>query len=181
MMWQEPIDNTMQDRLEDKLIELLLADVRLEPLAVIYRGEPGAVPTKLHPFGAVFLELETDANQDGYGSSTGVRNYRYSGYVSIDVLMKDARGLLPGASRRVDVPSYRESKRYIQVARQAIMAWGGPFGELEENPVVSSDTKERSVEMITSNLRNGLASRDDNNYTNRGSFEFSIMTTRQMF
>lgn len=181
MEWDESIDDTMQDRIENKIRDLLLADARLRPLAAFYKGEPGVVPTKLHPFCVIFLELEADANAEGYGASTGVRNYRYNGYVSIDVLMKDSRALLPGPDRKVDVPSYGQSKRYIQAARQAIMSWGGPFGGLEQSPVVSVDEKERTVEMITGNLRNGLASREENNYTNRGSFEFTVMTTRQFF
>jgi hypothetical protein len=179
--WGDPVDSTMQDRIEEKLRDLLLERTELDGLKVIFRGEPGAVPTKLHPFAVVFLELEADANADGYGAATGVRHYRYDGYVSIDVVHKDAAGLLPGPDRRSDVGSYLMSKSLIQAARQAIMDWAGPFGTLEGTPVVSADTRERTVEVITENIRNGLISRDENNYTNRASFDFHVMTTRNFF
>jgi len=178
--WTDPVDDTMQDRIEERLRDLLLAREDLLQLKVIFRGEPGTVPTKLHPFAVVFLELESDANQDGYGASTGVRNYRYDGYVSIDVLHKDAAHLMPSSDRRANVSSYLSAKSYIQAARQALMAWGGPFGRLED-PVVSFDTKEQTVELVTENIRNGLVSRDENNYSNRAAFDFHIYTTRKFF
>jgi hypothetical protein len=179
--WEDPPDDAMQDRIEEKLRDLILASPALASLKVVFVGEPGSVPTKLHPFAVVFLELESDANSDGYGASTGVRNYRYDGYVSIDVLHKDARDLSPRHDRRADVTSYKQSKALVQAARQALMAWGGPFGTLEAAPVVSNDGREQTVEMITENVRNGLVSRDENNYSNRGSFDFHIMTTRKFF
>jgi hypothetical protein len=179
--WEDPVDDTVQDRIEEKLRDLLLGRDDMSSLKVVFVGEPGVVPTKLHPFAVVFLEVESDANSDGYGASTGVRNYRYDGYISVDVVHKDAASLMPSADRRADVASYKESKRLIQAARQALMAWGGPFGTLEDSPVISHDGREQTVELITENLRNGLASRDENNYTNRGSFDFHIMTTRRFF
>ena len=179
--WEDPVDDTMQDRIEEKLRDLLIGNDDLAQLRVVYVGEPGPVPTKFHPFAVVFLELEADANSDGYGASTGVRNYRYDGYISIDVVHKDAAHIMPRSDRRADVPSYKESKRLIQAARQAMMAWAGPFGTLGGSPVVSNDGREQTVEVITENIRNGLVSRDENNYTNRGSFDFHIMTTRRFF
>jgi len=179
--WADPVDDTMQDRIEEKLRDLLLAREDLAGLKVVFRGEPGPVPTKLHPFAVVFLELEADANSEGYGAATGVRHYRYDGFISVDVTHKDAAGLLPGPSRKADVQSYLASKSLIQGCRQALMEWGGPFGALEDSPVISFDERERTVELITENIRNGLVSRDENNYTNRGSFDFHIMTTRQFF
>jgi len=179
--WEDPVDDTVQDRIEEKLRDLLLARGELDVLKVIFRGEPGAVPTKLHPFGVVFLELESDANSEGYGSSTGVRNYRYDGYISVDVVFKDASDLLPDSDRKANVRSYLLSKSYIQAARQALMDWGGPEGHLEDDPVVSNDSRERTVELVCENIRNGLVSREENNYTNRASFDFHVMTTRRFF
>jgi hypothetical protein len=171
----------MQDRIEEKLGDLLIGSADLDGLKAIFRGEPGPVPTKLHPFAVVFLELESDANSDGYGAATGVRHYRYDGFISIDVTHKDAAGLMPGPTRKVAVPSYLQSKSFIQAARAALMEWAGPFGTLENDPVISHDGRERTVELITENIRNGLVSRDENNYTNRASFDFHVMTTRQFF
>jgi len=181
MGWEDPVTDTMQDRIEEKLRDLLLAKEELDPIRVMFRGEPGAVPTKLHPFIVIFLELESDANQEGYGAATSVRHYRYDGYISVDVVHKDAADMLPDANRKANVGSYLLSKSYIQAARQAMMDWGGPFGELEDNPVVSEDTREQTVEMICENIRNALVSRTENNYSNRASFDFHIMTTRKFF
>lgn len=181
MNWADPIDDTMQDRIEEKIRDLLLASPDLKDLKVIWRGEPGVVPIAYHPFGVLFLELESDANSEGYGASTGVRNYRYDGYFSVDVVFKDASEMVPDQFRRANVRSYLMAKRYIQGARKAVMGWGGPFGTLEQDPVISADTKERTVELITENIRNGLVARDENNYTNRASFDFHVMTTRQFF
>jgi hypothetical protein len=115
--WDDPVDDTMQDRIEEKLSDLLIGNHDLDGLKAIFRGEPGPVPTKLHPFAVVFLELESDANRDGYGAATGVRHYRYDGFISIDVTHKDAAGLMPGPTRKVAVPSYLQSKSFIQAAR----------------------------------------------------------------
>lgn len=176
----DPTTDTMGDRIEEKIRDLILASVDLTDILVVFRGEPGVVPTKLYPFCVVFLELRSDANSEGYGASTGVRNYRYDGYVSIDVLHKDAAGLLPVA-RKADVGSYLLAKQYIEAAEQALMAWGGPYGNLENDPVISFDTKERTVEFIPENRRNALVSRDEDNYSNRSAFDFHVMTTRQFF
>lgn len=179
-MIADPPTDTMQDRIEEKIRDLLLASPELSSLVIVFRGEPGQVPVKMHPFAVVFLELESDANQDGYGASTGVRNYRFDGYVSVDVVHKDATAIpaLPH-DRKHDVVSYIQAKTLIQAARKALMAWGGPTGGLEADPVISQDTRERTVEMITENVRNGLTARSENNYSNRSSFDFHIMTTRK--
>src|SRR5688572_24820990 len=179
-MLADPPNDTMSDRIEEKLRDLLLSPVELKSLVVVFRGEPGQVPVTYHPFAVVFLETINDANGLGYGASTGVRNYEYGGYVSIDVVHKDAMDIPerpPG--RKHDVESYKLAKELIHAARKAIMSWGGPHGVLEASPVISYDGHEKTVELITGEIRNGLVARSENNYSNRSSFEFRIMTTRQ--
>ena len=113
----------------------------------------------------------------GYGASTGVRNYEYSGYISFDVVHKDAMDIPErhrGASTNRVLP---QAKSLIQAARRR--SWHGAAarqprgrsGGLLRHP-------RRSVELITEDIRNGLVARSDNNYSNRSSFEFRIMTTR---
>jgi hypothetical protein len=172
------VTDTMMDRVEEKLRDLLLASADLADIEVVFRGEPGVVPTKLYPFMVLFLELKSDANSDGYGASTGVRNYRLDGYCSVDVLHKDATDLMLPDNRRANVGSYLLAKQYIEAAEIALLAWGGPYGELEQNPVVSDDGLERTVEFVPENRRNALVSRDENNYSNRAAFDFHIYTTR---
>lgn len=178
----DPPEDTMSDRIEDKLFAILNANADLAPIKAFYEGEPGPIPTKLHPFGVIFLELISDANSQGYGAATGVRHYRYDGYIEFNVLLKDSRTLLPATGTRlIKVASYKSAKFYAQAAIKSLMDWGGPNGALEEDPVISFDTRERTVEFIPEVVRNGMAARDKINVTNRSSFNFHIMTTRKQF
>lgn len=175
----DPPQDTMQDRIEEFLRDLLIGSADFNGIKVFYRGEPGFVPVKLFPFIVVFLSGEEEATGgEGYQESTGLRYYRYDGYISLEVLAKDTSGLMPDVDRKADVPSYLEAKTLTQAAFNAILSWGGPSGKLEDNPVVSFDTKEQTVELRTDTITNGLARRGDN-VSNRGSFQFHIYTRRQ--
>lgn len=175
----DPPGDTMADRVETFLRDLLLASSDFDELKVIYRGEPGFVPVKLYPFAVLFLSEENEAiGSEGYGESTGLRYYRYDGYVSLEVLFKDTTSLMPDADRRADVGTYLKAKELTQATFNAILSWGGPQGNLEENPVLSYDGKEKTVELRTDGITNGLGRRGDN-VSNRGTFRFHLYTVRQ--
>jgi hypothetical protein len=178
----DPANDTMQDRLEEKVRNLLLASAELAGLEVFYRGEPGIVPVKLYPFATVFLDTKREATgEEGYGQQTGVTNFRYDGYVAFEVLFKDTTRLVPDADRKANVQSYIDAKTLAEAGFNALWAWGGPMGVLEGDPVVSFDTKEASVELRTDNQHNGAADRGNDNANNRSSFEFHIYTRRLDF
>lgn len=174
-----PATDTMQDRIEEKLRSLVLASPEVDKLQVLYRGEPGVLPIRLYPFGVVFLDTVREATgEEGYGESTGMRHFLYTGYVAFEVVYRDVDGLLPDLNREADVPSYLEAKELCAAAWEAVFAWGGPTGNLEASPVVSSDGKEQTVELRTDLQRNGLTNRGLDNVNNRSSFEFHIYTRR---
>lgn len=179
MFINDPVTDTMVDRIEDKIRELVKTHPKMNEMKVFYRGEPGFVPVKLFPMVVVFLsEQEEATGQEQYTESTGLTYYRYNGYVALEVLMKDTSGLMPDADRNADVPSYMESKAFTQAAYNAVKSWGGPSGGLDQDPVVSQDTKEATLELRIDPWTNGLARRGDN-VTNRGTFNFHVYTRRQ--
>lgn len=174
----DPVSDTMSDRLEEKLRNLLIASSDFDEIKVFYRGEPGFVPVKLYPFVIVFMSEENEAiGSEGYGESTGMRYYRYDSYVSLEVLFKDTATLMPDADRKANVGSYLKAKELTQGAFNAVLSWGGPQGELENDPVISADGKEVSVELRTDAITNGLGRRGDN-VSNRGTFSCHIYTRR---
>lgn len=175
----DPPGDTMSDRIEEYIRNLILASSDFDELKVVIRGEPGFMPVKLYPFGIVFLSEENEAlGQEGYSEATGVRYYRYDGYISLEVLFKDTSTLMPDADRKANVGSYLRAKELTQAAFNAVVSWGGPQGNLEEAPVISSDGKERTVELRTDAINNGLGRRGDN-VSNRGTFNFHVYTVRQ--
>lgn len=175
----DPPQDTMSDRIEKKIRDLLAASSDFDRIKVFYRGEPGFVPVKLYPFIVTFLSEENQAiGQDGFGDSTGMRHFRYDGYVSLEVLFKDTTTLMPDpSSRYADVGSYLEAKELTQAAFNAVLSWGGPSGGLEADPVVSFDGKEKTVELRSDTITNGLGRRGDN-VSNRGRFAFYVYTRR---
>ena len=148
----------------------------LTSLKVMYRGEPGFVPTRLYPFAVVFLGTEAQATgQDGYGRETGVINYLYTGYVSCEQYFKDVETLEPDANREADIGSYAQARELIQAAREALGAW-----DAGDDPVTSEDGKERTVELFLDGVRNGIMGRSDN-FSNRGSFDFRVFTAKTVW
>jgi hypothetical protein len=175
----DPPGDTMGDRIEERIRDLLLASPELSEIKGFYRGEPGFIPVSLHPFSVVFLSEEAQATgQEGYEDATGLRYFRYDGYVSVEVLHRDVDDLMPDSNRRADVGSYLKAKELTQASFNAVMTWGGPSGQLEDDPVVSFDTKEKTTELRSDTILNGQARRGDN-VTNRGVFNFHLFTTRQ--
>lgn len=174
----DPVNDTMSDRIEEKIRDLLIGSSDFDALKVFYRGEPGFVPVKLYPFAIIFLQEEAEATgEDGYGEATGLRYFKYEGYVSLEVLFKDTATLMPNAERKADVGTYLRAKELTQGAFNAILSWGGPQGHLEEEPVQSVDGREETVELRTGVIRNGLGQRGDN-VSNRGTFPFIVYTRR---
>jgi hypothetical protein len=167
--------------LEQKISTLILAGPAVAGIKALFQGEPGfAVPVKFHPFYTIhFSEINEARGQQGYGESTGMRYYRYDGYISCDVTLSDIRNMtIPsGPFPVIEVPSYNLVRGYIESALDAVLEWAGPDGRLDDDPVISADGKERSVELLTDTIRVGLARRSDS-VTNRGSFEFVIYTRR---
>ena len=176
----DPPSDTMSDRIEKKIRDLLAGSAGFESIKVFYRGEPGFVPVKLYPFVIVFISEEAEAvGQDGFGESTGLRYYRYDGYVSLEVLFKDTTDLMPDPlTRYADVGSYLKAKELTQAAFNAVLSWGGPSGGLDQDPVTSFDGKEATVELRSDAINNGLGRRGDN-VSNRGTFNFHVYTRRQ--
>ncbi len=69
----DPVTDRMQDRIEEKLRNLMIASSDFDALKVFYRGEPGFVPVKLYPFAVIFLAEELEAiGQEGYEPATGL-------------------------------------------------------------------------------------------------------------
>jgi hypothetical protein len=154
------------------------APAPLTDLKALYRGEPEIVPVKLYPFAIVYVSRETEAEGEyGYGTSTGVVSYIYSGYVAIEVLLKDTAGLLPGPDRLVDVPSYDLAHAMGSAALAAVMTWGGPMGDLADDPVRNVAGTEQTSEIRMGDVTMGLAARRDN-YSNRASFDFRVFSQR---
>jgi hypothetical protein len=148
----------------------------LTALKVMYRGEPGFVPTRLYPFAVVFLSTEQQAaGQDGYGRETGVIAFRYSGYVSCEQYFKDSETLEPDANREADIGSYREARELIQGCYLALEGW-----DPKRDVVWSADKKEQTVELFLDTIKNGIMGRTDN-FSNRGSFDFHLYTARQTY
>lgn len=166
--------------LESYLGDLLLAEAGWDDIKVLFRGEPGfEVPSQFIPCAVIHIsDIVQATGEEGYGEVTGMRYWRYDGYLSVDVRLSDIRAAAPNPQDRwVDVPSYSLSKAFIESALDAVMAWAGPDGEM--NPqIVSDDENERSVELLTDTIRLGLGRRSDS-ITNRGSFDFHIYTRRQ--
>jgi len=176
----DPVGDTMGDRIEIYLRSLLASSADLSVVQVFYRGDPGIVPVRLHPFCWVFLSEEREATgESGYAESTGMRHFYYDGELNFEVLFKDSLNVVP-VDRLAEVPSYMQSKELTQAGVQAVMEWGGPTGNLEENPVTSFDDKEMTVEFRLGSVRNGLQDRV-NNVTNRGSVDFRVYTRRLTF
>jgi hypothetical protein len=178
----DPVADVMSDRLEERVRDLCLAHAGFDPVKVMYRGEPSIVPTHLHPFSTVFIRQEGEAlGQDGHTDDTGpVRRWRYDGYISVEVLLPDTRGLKPVA-RKADIPSYIDAKMLIQSAKQALWGWADPNGDITIDPVTSSDGKEITTELRVDQVQNALMTREANSFSNVATFAFHIYTRRNLF
>ncbi|MGV0984992.1 MAG: hypothetical protein ACOYB2_10585 [Limnohabitans sp.] len=182
-MITDQLDDVMSDRIEEKIRDLCLAHPGFATVRVMYRGEPTFVPTSLHPFATVFLRQEGEAQgQEGQTDDTGpTRRWRYDGYISVEVLLPDTRGLKPNAQRKADIPSYLSAKQIIQAAKQALHAWAGPDGDITMDPVTSDDGKETTTELRVDQVQNAIMTRSAENISNVGTFAFHVYTRRMMF
>jgi len=180
----DPLDDTFADRVEEKIRDLMLASADLDELAAIFKGDPWLVPAQWHPFALVALLVEQDpAKERGFESETGpVTYWKYEGVVQIETLGRDASGLTPVA-RKADVPSYKLTRRLVQGAKRAILAWCGPDGGIPDgNRIISADGKESSLLLVVGRIENGLAVQArSENVTNTGSFPFTLFTRREDF
>lgn len=168
---------SLSSGIETKVIDLILP---VSPsVQAVFVGEPGfAVPVRFSPFYVVHVSQIVEARGDGgYNERTGMRYYRYDGYVSADVILSDIKAMTVPIDKVIDVPSYEGTRDLIEDALDALLTWGGPNGDIEANPVISDDGKEQTVELLTDTIRLGLARRD-NSVTNRGSFEFHVFSRR---
>ena len=179
----DPVTDTMSDRLEEYMRDLCLAHSGFAAVKVMYRGEPSFVPTALHPFTTIFLRQEGEARGvDGHTDDTGpTRRHRYDGNITVQALVPDTGGLRPDTDRKAEIPSYLEAKQIIQAAKQAILAWADPNGDLTGTPVTSSDGKEMTVELRVDSIQNALMSRGSDNILNIGTFEFHVYTRRMLY
>jgi hypothetical protein len=181
-MMPDPVTDVMSDRIEERIRDLCLAHSGFAPVKVMYRGEPTIVPTDLHPFATVFLRREGEAQgQEGMTDDTGpIRRWRYDGYISVEVLMPDTRGLMPDSSRKANVPSYIAAKNIIQAAKQALQAWADPNGDIALDPVTSEDGKETTTELRVDQVTNAIQRRTDS-FSNVGAFAFHVYSRRVLF
>jgi hypothetical protein len=176
----DPVTDSMSDRIEEKVRDLVLSHVGSKDLAVVYRGDPFIVPVKLYPFAFVMLTVEReDARR---GRETGPATYwSYEGFVNVETLVKDVTGLVPDRTRRADVPSYALTRRLVQAARQSVYEWGGPAGTIRDSEqVVSATGKERTIALEVGEIQNGLQERGDN-VSNTGLFRFAVVTRREEY
>lgn len=177
----DPIGDAMSDRIENKIRSLLVNAPGLSEIQVFYRGDPVVVPVKLYPFCWLLFEVEREAHgENGYDESTGMRYFYYDGTVTIEILAKDALGIMP-IERLANVPSHLESKALTQGAMQTLLEWGGPSGNLEDDPVTSADGKEQTVEFLIGTIRYSQRVRPDGNVSNYGSVDVRIFTRRITF
>jgi len=174
----------MAKRIEEAVRDLMLVSVEgdpLEDLVVWFRGDPNVVPVKLYPFGAVFITLGGEGQgTDGYTDDTGpTLSLRYDGFVSVEVLHRDASALVRGSDRKIDVPSHDLAQAYAQAALNRLRAWG-PSSHTIEGLVTSQDGKELTSSLSYDAIRWGLNERV-NNVSNLGTFEFHIFTRRREY
>lgn len=177
----EATDDTMSDRLEEAIRDLLLALPEWANMQVVLRGDPGdLMPTRLYPFGIVFLTDEADPMGDeGYTDDTGpMRSWRYDGYIECSVLIPDAASLVPDDNRKADVASYIAVKRYAKAAQQALWNWGPEPGDIS-GIVMSEDGLERSSSVEIDRIQTGLTSRGRDNVANIAIVTFNVKTRRQ--
>jgi hypothetical protein len=174
----DPVSDTMMDRLEATLQDFLLANSDLDRLKVVFRGEPGIVHVKLYPFAIVFLTRARPARgEDGYGQSTGYEHWRYEGFISVEVLIPDTRGMVPGPDRKVTIPSYAGSKEMTQAVVQSLESW-----DLDEDPVISNDGKTRTTGIFwIDDVTNGIEGRGPETVANRGTARFHMYSKKQLW
>jgi hypothetical protein len=176
----DPPGDTMSDRIENKIRDLLVQRQDLNDVQVFYRGDPVIVPVKLMPYSWLMIRDENEATgESGYAESTGMRHFWYDLEVNFEVLYRDAQDLMP-VTRMANVTSYMRSKELTQAGMQAVMEWAGPSGNLEDDPVVSADGKEMTIEGRLGRVTNGPQDRIDN-VTSRGRFALRIYTRRITF
>jgi hypothetical protein len=176
--------DVFSDRLEEKVRDLCLARDEWDDIKVCYRGEPAIVPVKLYPYAVVFMTTEAEAvGEEGYNQETGPTRYmRYAGFVRVAYLVPDTSGLAPDSGRKAIIPSYDACKKAIQAAKQALQAWGGPVGMLDEDPVTSEDTRELTSQLRTGAIRNSVTVRPgEDNVSNEGLVEFTIYSRREEY
>lgn len=179
----DDLNDVMSDRIEEKIRDLCLAHSGFDAVKVMYRGEPMVVPVNLHPFATVFLRSEGEAQgMEGMTDDTGpVRRWRYDGYISVEVLLPDTRGLKPDANRKADIPSYLAAKEIVQAAKQAVQGWADPDGDIMMDPVVSDDGREKTVELRVDQIQNAIMTRTPDNVVNVATFAFHVYTRRNLF
>jgi hypothetical protein len=168
----------LSDALEEYISALVLAQAELSALKVMFHGEPGfGVPLRWFPFGVLHLhDINEATGEEGYGKSTGMRYYRYDGFLSVDVARSDVAQFDPGADRIYTLPSYADARTMTLVALRALMSWEDTIKTTDH--VTSDDGKEQTVEVLTDSIRLANARREAAT-TNRGSFSFHIYTRRR--
>jgi hypothetical protein len=177
----DPVSDVMSDRLEEALRDRLLARSEWNIVQVCYRGEPGIVPVRLYPFGVVFITTEAEGlGADGYTSDTGpVASIRYDGFVTVEVLVSDTRGLVPDMNRKADVASYLAAKKLIQTAKQVLTDWAVDADGV--GVVISADGKERLSTIRVDNVQNALTVRPNETIANTATLPWHAYTRRAEF
>ena len=169
--------------IQEKIRDLVLdADAELKAM---YIGEVAGIPIRLHPWALVFSPTEQEAEgEDGYVQDTGpTTRLRYHGYVTVAVAVKDVAALVPGDDRKANSPSYQECALRTQRALTAVRAWGDPYGDLQGvgHVLVSTDGKERTVELRLGTIRHSLGEREEGSVTDEGSFDWIVTTKKEEY
>ena len=175
----DPTTDTMSDRIENYVRDMLLDLSDWAAIKVMFAGEPTIVPVNLHPFATIFVTQIGEAKgEDGQTDDTGFRRWRYDGYISVEDLIPDVRSMKP-VGRKADIPSYKSVKRFIQAGFRALVSWAGSEGELNMAPITSYDGQEITVELRLDVVHNAIQSRPDDSVTNVATLSFHIFTRRQ--
>ena len=102
----------MAGLIEDTLIDLFLADPRLDPVKVFIIGEPLQIAMHAFPIGIIFIQ-----RQEPLREQTGVHNYNYVGYVAFETQIPLRFEI---KNRRYEVESYTEVRQYANYASDVI-------------------------------------------------------------
>lgn len=174
----------MADELEmyrligDKVRGLIVPGLTEGGFATHWRGEPNIVPVKWYPLSITYVARRVRPEaREGYDLETGIDAFEYQGYVACELLMKDTQQSTPDPDGLVEVESYDAAVTAAEIALTQVLAWGGPRGNMSDDPLLTEDTTERTDSMVIDDVLLGIGDRRGT-YSNRASFDFRVYTQK---